>query len=235
MEQEYDRITYGRLGKIAKEHPELVEEIPFFDVWSQKTDEAGENPWYKDLVPGFTVLHDKKSNTQGIAIPGNFSKGTTFKSYITNAPNYLAWLSQECNKRGIPMVRHRLSALDQAYDLYALGLSKEKGKTVDLVINCSALGARSLIGVEDQSRSNSRYHFFQLILGLYSCLPRQGPDRPRQGTWRQNMLHAFRIQAQRKKRCVYHSPWFPASHTDFTAWRRQTHTAYIHHSAARLG
>ncbi|KAJ9114537.1 hypothetical protein QFC20_001411 [Naganishia adeliensis] len=151
VEQEYDRITYGRLGKISKEHPELVEEIPFYDVWETKTDEAGQNPWYKDLVPGFTVLHDKKSNTKGLAIPGNFSKGTTFRSYITNAPNYLAWLSQECKKRGIPMVRHRLSALDQAYDLYALGLSKEKGKTVDLVINCSALGARSLIGVEDET------------------------------------------------------------------------------------
>jgi D-amino-acid oxidase len=151
VEQEYDRITYGRLAKISKEHPDLVEEIPFYDVWETKTDEAGQNPWYKDLVPGFTVLHDKKSNTKGLSIPGNFSKGTTFRSYITNAPNYLAWLSQECKKRGIPMVRHRLSALDQAYDLYALGLSKEKGKTVNLVINCSALGARSLIGVEDES------------------------------------------------------------------------------------
>ncbi|GHJ84687.1 hypothetical protein NliqN6_1089 [Naganishia liquefaciens] len=149
VEQDYDRVTFGRLAKIAKEHPDLVEEIPFFDVWEDK--DGGETPWFKDLVPGFTVLHDKKSNPKNIPIPGNFSKGIAFRSFITNAPNYLAWLSQECKKRGIPMVRHRLSALDQAYDLHGLGLSREKGKTVDLVVNCSALGSRSLIGVEDET------------------------------------------------------------------------------------
>ena len=159
VEQDYDRVTFGRLAKIAKEHPDLVEEIPFFDVWEDK--DGGETPWFKDLVPGFTVLHDKKSNTQNVPIPGNFSKGIAFRSFITNAPNYLAWLSQECNKRGIPMVRHRLSALDEAYDLHSLGLSREKGKTVDLVINCSALGSRSLIGVEDESTSRCVLSPFQ--------------------------------------------------------------------------
>jgi hypothetical protein len=180
-----------------------VEEIPFYDVWETKTDEAGQNPWYKDLVPGFTVLHDKKSNTKGLAIPGNFSKGTTFRSYITNAPNYLAWLSQECKKRGIPMVRHRLSALDQAYDLYALGLSMEKGKTVDLVINCSALGARSLIGVEDESTSTAKpFPHAPAYSLIFSRLPRQRADCARQGSRRQNMLHAFRVQAQCEEWCV---------------------------------
>lgn len=149
IEQDFDRVTFGRLAEIAKEHPDLVTEIPFYDVWEEKS--GGETPWYKDLVPGFTVLHDKKSNKKGLSIPGNFSKGIAFRSFITNAPNYLAWLSEECKKRGIPMVRHRLSALDQAYDLHSLGLSQEKGKTVDLVINCSALGARSLVGVEDEA------------------------------------------------------------------------------------
>lgn len=126
-----------------------MEEIQFYDVWEDK--EGGETPWFKDLVPDFKVLHDKTNKSQNVQIPGGFSKGIAFRSFITNAPNYLAWLSQECNKRGIPIVRHRLSALDQAYDLHGLGLSNEKGKKVDLVVNCSALGSRSLIGVEDES------------------------------------------------------------------------------------
>jgi D-amino-acid oxidase len=168
-----------------------VEEIQFFDVWEDK--EGGETPWFKDLVPGFKVLHDKKSNTQNVKIPGNFSKGIAFRSFITNAPNYLAWLSQECNKRGIPMVRHRLSALDQAYDLHGLGLSREKGRKVNLVINCSALGSRSLIGVEDESKPNSHRSAShrRLIRCFCSRISGQGSNSPRQSSRSKDLLHAF--------------------------------------------
>jgi D-amino-acid oxidase len=50
--QTYDRITFQRLPKLAKEHPDLCEMIPFCDVWND-----GEVPdlWFKDLVPEVNI------------------------------------------------------------------------------------------------------------------------------------------------------------------------------------
>ena len=59
-----------------------------------------------------------------------------------NAPAYLTHLSQKLQSLGVLFIRHRLSALDEAYDLPTIG-------PVGLVINATGLGARSLIGVED--------------------------------------------------------------------------------------
>lgn len=54
----------------------------------------------------------------------------------------MAHLGSLCAKQGIPIVRQRLSSLDEAYDLRQVG-------PVDLVVNATGLGARWLPGVED--------------------------------------------------------------------------------------
>jgi D-amino-acid oxidase len=76
-------------------------------------------------------------------LPGSRSYGHTFSSYIINAPAYLAHLSSRCKALGIPLLRHRLSSLDEAYNIPQVG-------KVDLVVNATGLGARWLIGVEDE-------------------------------------------------------------------------------------
>jgi D-amino-acid oxidase len=75
-------------------------------------------------------------------LPGNMPYGHSFSSYIIHAPNYTAHLGRRVRSLGIPIHRHRLSSLDEAYELPFIG-------PVDLVVNASGLGARSMIGVED--------------------------------------------------------------------------------------
>jgi hypothetical protein len=77
-------------------------------------------------------------------IPGSKHAGRTFTSYVLHAPNYTAHLGSLVRRARIPLVRHRLSSLDEAYDLPTIG-------KVGLVINATGLGARSLVGVEDKA------------------------------------------------------------------------------------
>lgn len=48
----YDKRTFERLPKLAKDHPDLCEMIPFVDVWN---DGDVEDPWFKDLVPEVSI------------------------------------------------------------------------------------------------------------------------------------------------------------------------------------
>lgn len=63
-----------------------------------------------------------------------------FTSYTLNPPRYLAHLASSLRSRGVPILRHPVSSLDEAYAL--LG-------PVSLVINATGLGSRTLLGVED--------------------------------------------------------------------------------------
>lgn len=64
----------------------------------------------------------------------------TFTSYTINTPAYYLSLRDDLVRRGVVIHRARVSALDEAYSLVG---------DIDLVINCTGLGARTLIGVED--------------------------------------------------------------------------------------
>lgn len=76
-------------------------------------------------------------------IPGNKKSAQTWTSFITHAPKYMQYLSDRARSLGIPLLRKRLSSLDEAYNLPELG-------PVDIVVNASGLGAKTLIGVEDR-------------------------------------------------------------------------------------
>lgn len=76
-------------------------------------------------------------------VPGTFTSGVTFKSFVLNAPNYLLYLSRSLQAKGVPIIRKRLSSLDEAYNLPEFGM-------VDLVVNATGLGSSGLLGVHDQ-------------------------------------------------------------------------------------
>lgn len=65
-----------------------------------------------------------------------------WEAFTLNAPAYLTFLANKLRSAGVPFVRQRLSSLDEAYDVRDIG-------PVDLVINATGLGSKSLIGVED--------------------------------------------------------------------------------------
>lgn len=75
-------------------------------------------------------------------LPSGWEYGVGWDAFTLNAPSYLTHLAKKLRSAGVPFIRHRLSALDEAYDLPNLG-------PVGLVINATGLGSRSLIGVED--------------------------------------------------------------------------------------
>lgn len=63
-----------------------------------------------------------------------------FTSFTLNPPRLLAYLAAKVRAAGVPIVRRRVSSLDEAFSAFG---------QVDLVINATGLGARTLIGVED--------------------------------------------------------------------------------------
>ncbi|WRT68770.1 uncharacterized protein IL334_005750 [Kwoniella shivajii] len=134
---EWDRITYLGLDKLAKERPELCEKVQVYNVW-ERPKPSGSEPWFKDLVADFQQVAGTSSNP----LPGNKPFGTKFKSYIIHAPEYTAYLGKQVRALGIPVIRARVSSLDEVYNIPQIG-------KVDLVINASGLGAKTLIGVED--------------------------------------------------------------------------------------
>lgn len=141
--QEYDRVTYERLRNFHQEQSDLCEMIPFFDVWDG---EDVDDLWFKDVVPDYKRL-------KGDQVPLGFQQAITFKSFILHAPNYIAYLTQSLKDKGVPFIKHRVSSLDEAYALpLPASFSKTLGTDklqVDLVINATGLGAKSLLGVQD--------------------------------------------------------------------------------------
>lgn len=111
-------------------------------------------PWFKDLVgdvrlppssPGsirrlnqFEEVHA----SPGYPLPGNQPYAHKCSSYIINAPGYICHLSSLAQQKGIPIIRHLIGNLDEAFHLPELG-------RVGLVVNATSLGARTLKGVED--------------------------------------------------------------------------------------
>lgn len=47
---EWDTITFGKLAKLAKDHPDICQKIPFCSVWDLPKSDAESEPWFKDLV-----------------------------------------------------------------------------------------------------------------------------------------------------------------------------------------
>ena len=57
-----------------------------------------------------------------------------------DAPAYLVWLADRLRKSGVQIIRRTIPSLEHAYTAVP---------GTELVVNCTALGARSLLGVED--------------------------------------------------------------------------------------
>ncbi|KAK4684386.1 D-amino-acid oxidase, partial [Tremellales sp. Uapishka_1] len=126
-----DTITFQRFDKLAREYPDLVTRTDY-EYYSMA---EYETPWYRDLVFNYRVLDSKQIRKPATA-------GIAFTAYTVNPPEYIAHLAKRLRVKGVPIIRARLASLDEAYSL--LG-------PVDLVVNASGLGARTLLGVEDTS------------------------------------------------------------------------------------
>ncbi|WRT69394.1 uncharacterized protein IL334_006378 [Kwoniella shivajii] len=135
-ERRRDEKTFKEFARLSKEIPELCERRPYVYYWRNKGE--WEEPWYKDLVFGYRLLSSSE-----IPSSSPFKYGVTYEAYTLNTPLYLSHLATTLREKGVPIMRNRVSSLAELYDLPAIG-------KVELVINASGLGSRSLIGVLDE-------------------------------------------------------------------------------------
>lgn len=73
-------------------------------------------------------------------LPEGQGYGATFTTLTMDAPAYLLWLAQRLRDKGVSITRRTIPSLEHAYTAV---------KGTALVVNCTALGAKSLIGVQD--------------------------------------------------------------------------------------
>ncbi|KAK1921030.1 hypothetical protein DB88DRAFT_501974 [Papiliotrema laurentii] len=137
-----DARTYARLAKVAATHPHLCKRIEFVDVFSTRV--PAESRWNNDLVGGICEV-----TRDTYPIPGGHPHAHIWNSYIIHAPKYILHLASLLRSKNVPIVRTRLSSLDEAYDIPSIG-------PVSLVVNATGLGSFSLIGVEDPKAHPAR-------------------------------------------------------------------------------
>ncbi|KAI0778791.1 nucleotide-binding domain-containing protein [Trametes elegans] len=91
--------------------------------------------WYKTLVRDFRILKDSE-------LPDGTQAGVGFQTVSVWPEAYLPWLKAELVARGVEFVRRRVASLGEA-----AALAGPDG----VLVNATGLGARSLIGLEDQA------------------------------------------------------------------------------------
>jgi len=94
-------------------------------------------PWFKDLVPDFTVLSKSE-------LPSGIDSGTSFTSVCLNLALYLPWLASQCLFNGVVIKRGILTHISEAAGLH------HSGRKADVVVNCTGLLASKLGGVADK-------------------------------------------------------------------------------------
>ncbi|KIP03619.1 hypothetical protein PHLGIDRAFT_130023 [Phlebiopsis gigantea 11061_1 CR5-6] len=132
-EKKYKRelITFNKLWDMIPSG--LVRILPSRICYTDPLDDA--HIWYKDLVRDFRVLKPEE-------VPAGALTGVAFNTVSLNPQLYLPWLKGESDKRGVNFVRKKV---------YSIGEAAEIAGSKGVVINATALGARSLIGVEDKA------------------------------------------------------------------------------------
>ncbi|KAL7424831.1 hypothetical protein Q5752_000516 [Cryptotrichosporon argae] len=161
-ERARDAATYAAWGALERTHPHIVRRWPFVYVW--RTDAGYSTPWYKDSVHDFRALEPAE-------LPSSFTGGVTFRSFCLHPHRYLGYLSSELAALGVPLLRARVSSLAEASTLF--------GSPARLVVNATALGSRSLLGVEDASVRPARGQTVLVCApGVQTCFGVRDADLP---------------------------------------------------------
>ncbi|KAF8320784.1 nucleotide-binding domain-containing protein [Clavulina sp. PMI_390] len=96
--------------------------------------------WIKDIVPNYRVL-----DASELPVP-ELKAGDEHDTWSINPPEYIKWLGAKLRILGVPIVRQMIKSIDEPFLTSFSGAAKP----ASIVINASSLGAKSLVGVEDQ-------------------------------------------------------------------------------------
>ncbi|KAI1612716.1 D-amino-acid oxidase [Exophiala viscosa] len=147
---EWDKNTWGPLEDLARNHPDAGVHFQHCEIHNRSKDVGtataewfaellSPNPWFKEVVPSFRSIPKSELG------PG-IDSATDFTSVCINTAIYLPWLVSQCLKNGVIFKRASFNHISDAGrpDVHP-------AKKVDLVVNCTGLGAAKLGGVEDKT------------------------------------------------------------------------------------
>jgi glycine/D-amino acid oxidase-like deaminating enzyme len=85
-------------------------------------------------------------------LPEGISSGISYTSVCINTPQYLHYLLGKCVAAGVVVKRSILHDISDARGLHA------SGRVATIVVNCTGLGAATLLGVQDSAVYPARGH-----------------------------------------------------------------------------
>ncbi|WWC93116.1 uncharacterized protein L201_008083 [Kwoniella dendrophila CBS 6074] len=132
-EEKRDVYTYKEFLKLSKTNPDFCERRSHIGYFNGKL----EHPWYKEEKE---LLEYRELTRE--ELPSRYEYGATFQTFTLNTPLYLKHLANNLRSNGVPIIKFRVSSLNELYNLPLFG-------KVNLVINSSGLGSKSLLGVKD--------------------------------------------------------------------------------------
>ncbi|KAF9579943.1 hypothetical protein BGW38_003593 [Lunasporangiospora selenospora] len=137
-QQALDAATYKRFVHLADNEPEAgIMYVTGYDYWEIKPKNFVD-PWFNTLLKGYRYLN-KDELPQGIQF------GTTYITVTMNAPKYLQFLQKKFLALGGMLERATLASLKEL----ARYPHDTQGNRPDIIVNCSGLGSRNLLGVHD--------------------------------------------------------------------------------------
>ena len=124
-------VTYERLHQLQESGEGLefgLVKPPFI----MGHEDCPEIPWYTKLHPEFKVLSPEEAVQH--CMPLRLKTVWKFDCYCFDTTQYLCWLSSSFTERGGLVVQRKIGSLS------------ELTRDYDVVINCTGLGARELVG-----------------------------------------------------------------------------------------
>ncbi len=115
--------TYDVLGELAAQPEAGVQVVRGVEAFTEEPPE----PWWASCVPGFRgAMPDE--------LPEGYSHGYSFEAPIIEMPRYLPFLQRRLQALGGRILQREVRSLDEAW------------RHASTVINCTGLGARTLVG-----------------------------------------------------------------------------------------
>ncbi|KAF9426285.1 hypothetical protein BGZ94_006729 [Podila epigama] len=138
-QQKLDAATFKRFAYLAEHEPKAgVLFLSGHDYWEKKPKDFID-PWFKDLLPNYRHIPLAE-------LPSGIEFGITYTTVTVNAPKYLLYLQEKVLALGGTLERATVPSLKA---LAQIPHDTRTGVKPDILVNCSALGSRTLFGVHD--------------------------------------------------------------------------------------
>ncbi|KAF9175862.1 hypothetical protein BGX21_003189 [Mortierella sp. AD011] len=156
-QQKLDAATFNRMAHLAETDPKAgIMFLNGCEVWDAKPKNF-EDPWFKSFLKNLTI-HTPFAQYRYLSkeeLPPGTEFGITYRTISINTPKYLAYLLEQVMARGGVIERGTVSSL-KALAQIPHNTSISKSSKADIIVNCSGLGSRNLLGVHDHQMFPTR-------------------------------------------------------------------------------